>query len=313
MLGDVSEQSNESHGPLLSVRSEVERIVDPDSAVLNGQISIARETKEEALRAAAIALASLKEALQDLGGTVDTASTHVLPLTWSTQRIITMPEYDNSLRSNTGRTVANVTVHLSLRDFSLLEQLEEMVATQEHFRLMHASWSVDADNPSWNTLRNEAIQEALRKGMDYAAALGSNVVSVEHVADLGLLGGDEPEHRARGGSVAAMGGGGVLGSCRAWTRYLRGSLPASKLAFGSLPYRYRRGLRRNARRRQWHRVLDLTFRWSRPSTKAMTRDSALCSWCAHCITAPLVQASVSKTVLNRLRACRLCCSTSLTL
>jgi uncharacterized protein YggE len=211
MLGDVSEQSNESHGPLLSVRSEVERIVDPDSAVLNGQISIARETKEEALRAAAIALASLKEALQDLGGTVDTASTHVLPLTWSTQRIITMPEYDNSLRSNTGRTVANVTVHLSLRDFSLLEQLEEMVATQEHFRLMHASWSVDADNPSWNTLRNEAIQEALRKGMDYAAALGSNVVSVEHVADLGLLGGDEPEHRARGGSVAAMGGGGGAG------------------------------------------------------------------------------------------------------
>lgn len=147
MLGDMTEQSDESQGPLLSVRSEVERIVDPDSAVLQRQISIVRDTMQEALRAAAVALDSLKNDLQDLGGVTKSAATHVQPLTWSTQRIITMPEYDNSLRSNTGRTVANVTVHLSLRDFSLLERIEELAADQNHFRIIHTSWSVDNDNP----------------------------------------------------------------------------------------------------------------------------------------------------------------------
>lgn len=207
MLGDMTKPSDEFQGPLLSVRSQVERIVDPDSAVLQGQISIARDTKEEALRAAAVALDSLKNDLEDLGGAAKSALTHVQPLTWSTQRIITIPEYDNSLHSNTGRTVANVTVHLSLRDFSLLERIEEMFADQNHFRIIHTSWSVDNDNPGWPSLRNEAIEEALRKGMDYAVALGSTVVSVEHVADVGLLGGSDSE-AWRGVSVRAMSAGG---------------------------------------------------------------------------------------------------------
>jgi uncharacterized protein YggE len=206
----MTKQSDESHGALLSVRSEVERIVDPDSAVLQGQISVVRDTKQEALRAAAVALDSLKKDLQDLGGVTKSAVTHVQPLTWSTQRIITMPEYDDSLRSHTGRTMANVTVHLSLRDFSLLERIEELAADQNHFRIIHTSWSVDNDNPSWPSLRNEAIEEALRKGVDYAAALGSTVVSVEHVADIGLLAGSEsePRLRGRGLSVRAMSAGG---------------------------------------------------------------------------------------------------------
>ncbi len=212
MLGDMTKQSDESQGPLVSVRSEVERVVNPDNAVLQGQISIARDTKQEALRAAAVALDALKQDLQDLGGVTKSAATHDQPLTWSTQRIITMPEHDNSLRSDTGRIVANVTVTLSLRDFSLLERIEELTAEQNHFRIMHISWSVDNDNPAWPSLRNEAIEEALRKGADYAAALGSTVLSVEHVADIGLLGGGESGHRLRGQMVsaramAAAGGG----------------------------------------------------------------------------------------------------------
>ncbi len=199
MLGVMTRQSDESQGPLLSVRSEVERIIDPDSAELHGQISIVRDTKQEALRAAAVALDALKNDLQDLGGVARSAAAHIQPLTWSTQRIITMPEYDSSRHSDTGRIVADVTVHLSLRDFSLLERIEELAADRNHFRIIHASWSVDNDNPGWPSLRREAIEEALRKGVDYAAALGSTVISVEHVADIGLLGsGTEPGLRRNG-------------------------------------------------------------------------------------------------------------------
>ena len=140
-----------------------------------------------------VALESLKDALQGLGGVTESASTHVQALTWSTQRIVTSPEWDRPLGSKTGRTLAQVAVYLSLRDFGLLERIEEMVLDQDHFQIIYASWSVDNDNPAWPTLRNEAIEEALRKGMDYAAALRSRVVSVEHVADIGLLGGSESD------------------------------------------------------------------------------------------------------------------------
>jgi uncharacterized protein YggE len=86
-------------------------------------------------------------------------------------------------------------IHLSLRDFTLLEQIEEMIATQNDFRIASVSWAVDRDNPGWTIVRKEAIEGALQKAMEYAAALGSTLVSIEHVADLGLLGGSESESR----------------------------------------------------------------------------------------------------------------------
>lgn len=44
-------------------------------------------------------------------------------------------------------------------------------------------------------VRAAAIQAAIRKGSDYATALGGSLRTVEHVADAGLLGGDGAQHR----------------------------------------------------------------------------------------------------------------------
>ena len=38
-------------------------------------------------------------------------------------------------------------------------------------------------------MRADAVQAAIAKGRDYAAALGGTLRSVEHIADAGLLGG----------------------------------------------------------------------------------------------------------------------------
>jgi hypothetical protein len=45
----------------VSVRSDVERVVDPDGVTLRGQISITRDTKVDALAAAAVAVDGLKD------------------------------------------------------------------------------------------------------------------------------------------------------------------------------------------------------------------------------------------------------------
>lgn len=64
MSADGSVSPDDRWGPLLSVRSEVERTVDPDGVALHGQISITRGDKADALRAVA-AMHSLKIAVSE--------------------------------------------------------------------------------------------------------------------------------------------------------------------------------------------------------------------------------------------------------
>jgi hypothetical protein len=65
-----------------------------------------------------------------------------------------------------------------------------VLATHEAFRVHHVAWAVDPDNPSWPEVRAAAIRAAIEKGRDYAAALGGSLNRVEHIADVGLLGGE---------------------------------------------------------------------------------------------------------------------------
>jgi hypothetical protein len=89
---------------------------------------------------------------------------------------------------------------------------------------------VDWDNPAWPDVRAGAIQAAIAKGHDYAAALGGSLRTVEQIADAGLLGGDHPEHRFSGGrTVYAVAAGGDP-MRRRLIRFPRSRWPSSKPA-----------------------------------------------------------------------------------
>lgn len=110
----------------------------------------------------------------------------------------------------TGRHLALVSVTIVVRDFSLLAGVTSAVAGRDAVEVHSVSWSVDEDNPQWALVRAEAIRAALLKGQDYATALGGTVVSVDHVADAGLLGGGDNQGGGRpwsGPSVRGAGGG----------------------------------------------------------------------------------------------------------
>jgi uncharacterized protein YggE len=64
-----------------------------------------------------------------------------------------------------------------------------VLAAGEAVAVLGVSWHVDWDNPAWPLVRADAVQAAIGKGRDYAAALGGTLRSVEHIADAGLLGG----------------------------------------------------------------------------------------------------------------------------
>ena len=84
-------------------------------------------------------------------------------------------------------------VTIAVRAFELLDTLGAVLAAREAVTVHEVSWHADWDNPGWSDVRAAAVQAAIAKGRDYAAALGGSLRGVEHIADAGLLGGGNTE------------------------------------------------------------------------------------------------------------------------
>jgi uncharacterized protein YggE len=194
-------------GLLLSVRGEAHQMVPPDYAIVAAAVEVTRGSKAEAVRAAAVELDSLTTDLAAQGGVALDASTGRRPLTWSAQSATTHEEHAHDEQTGryqpTGQVTAGVTVMIVVRAFDLLDMLGAVLAAHEAVSVHQVSWDVDWDNPAWPGVRAAAIQAAIAKGRDYATALGGSLRTVQHIADAGLLGGDNaPQGFA---STSAMG------------------------------------------------------------------------------------------------------------
>lgn len=206
---------SDGQGLSLSVRGEARQIVAPDLVILAGRVMVADASKPDAVGACARALAALTAELAALGGVPLAVESGRSVLTWSAYSATTHVERDHNPKTGrhepTGRVLASVDLNVAVRDFSVLEALGAVFARQEAFNLNGVSWYVDDDNPAWPAVRTAAIEAALRKVRDYASALGGSLISVEHVADVGLLAGsgEGPRlFRAMAGRAASAGGPG---------------------------------------------------------------------------------------------------------
>jgi hypothetical protein len=98
--------------------------------------------------------------------------------------------------------MAEVDMVMQVRDFALTDRVAAALASHEGYHGGHVGWSVDHDNPAWQKIRADAIAAAIRKAHDYADALHAALVSLDHLADVGLLGAPE-DHSARTFGVSA--------------------------------------------------------------------------------------------------------------
>jgi len=196
----------------LSVRGEAQRTTAPDEARVFSTLSATAESKAAALLGVQTVLPGILADMAALGGSVLTADSTRAALTWSTQSMQTHEEHDHNKVTGehgpTGRHHASVSLVIRVRDFSLLAEIATTLTGRDSVEVHSVTWSVDEDNAQWALVRADAIRAALLKGQDYAAALGGTVVSVDHVADAGLLGGDP--HGGRSFAMAASGGGGEM-------------------------------------------------------------------------------------------------------
>ena len=205
---------NDLSGPFLSVRGDARLTVPPDYVILAGAIELSRGSKAAAVRAAAASLDRLTADLTALGAVALGVETERRPLTWSARSATTRVERDHDKKTGryepTGQVIATVTVLITVRAFDTLDALGAVLAGHEALSVHEVGWHVDWDNPAWPQVRAAAIRAAIRKGRDYAAALGGSLHHVEHIADAGLLGGgDTAQYRVTSGFMAsAMSGRG---------------------------------------------------------------------------------------------------------
>ena len=165
--------------------------------------------KAAALSVAAQRLDALLVDLAGIGGVVRTADADRLPLTWLARSARSYPEFDHDkgYRRVTGRVIANVSVRLEVRDFALLTRLDATLARHADLHVNSVQWWVDHDNEAWPQVRAAAIDAAIQQARHYASALGGSLVSVDHVADAGLLGGDSHGgQQSRSFALSASGG-----------------------------------------------------------------------------------------------------------
>lgn len=182
-------------GTVLSVRGEAQVTVMPDLVRLPTVLSAGPAPKEEALQDVAAAQERLLADLAGRGGVPRRADTERGALTWSSYSATTEDDHEPDPQTGqyvaTGQVTALVDLLLTVRDLGTLDELTALLARHEQLRVDGVQWGVDPDNPAWPVVRAEAIRAAIRKGRDYAAALGGSLQSVEHLADAGLLGGKD--------------------------------------------------------------------------------------------------------------------------
>jgi len=197
--------------PLLSVRAEARQLVAPDYAIVDGLIEHTAQSKVEAVRSATDSLDRLTAGLAALGAVPFDEAAGRRPLTWSAYSSATREELyhdkETMRMERTGQVTATVTLRVTVRDLDRLDGLSGVLAAAPGLNVHGTTWHVDWDNPAWPRVRAAAIDAAIGKARDYAAALGATLRHVEHIADAGLLDGDTaPRHTIHGLAFAAARG-----------------------------------------------------------------------------------------------------------
>ena len=121
---------------------------------------------------------------------------------------------------------------IGVRAFGPLDALGGVLAAYETVTVHEVTWHIDWDNPAWPGVRAAAVQAAITKGRDYAAALGGSLRGVEHIANAGLLGGgDTPSGFTGRDAMVRAASRGVTNPMRPRsTRFPRNWPPSSKPA-----------------------------------------------------------------------------------
>ncbi|RIV33162.1 SIMPL domain-containing protein [Micromonospora radicis] len=183
-------------GPVVTVRGEAYREVDPEVARFTVTALARDRDREAALTRLAERAAAVRVLLDSSESSIDRRETGDLRVRPETRRS------GERIVAWHGSVVTTVTVS----DFTALGELMLRLADQDQVEVAGPWWSLRPDSPTYRQARHDAITDALQRAREYAAALGAQVTELIELADEGGTGQPMMARMAFDAGGAAAGG-----------------------------------------------------------------------------------------------------------
>jgi uncharacterized protein YggE len=165
-----------TESPLVSVRGESVREVDPEIATFAVTVFARDRNRQETLRRLVARVEALRGILDGYAEAIEkreTAGLYVRPETKKSGEKVSA--YSGS-----------VTTTVTVTDFAVAGDLMLHLADQDQTTVSGPWWGLRPDSPVHGQARRDAIADALTRGREYADALGARVTGLVELADTGL-------------------------------------------------------------------------------------------------------------------------------
>lgn len=185
--------------PIVSVRGETIRRVDPEIALASITVSGRDRDKAKASRLCATRQKALTAVLDQFAPALERAET---------SRVSLYATYASQRRDRVDAWIASVTCSVVITDLDAVGPLLAAAGAVESATLSGPDWQVRPTSPLHREARLAAIGDALARASDYAAAVGARVTSLIEVADQGMSGSTSVVSMSARMPMFARGGGG---------------------------------------------------------------------------------------------------------
>lgn len=159
---------------IISTAGEAHLEVDPEFAIVHVNISAFEPDRPLAIKRVTERAEQAKPLFKE-AERVETGSINV----W--------PEYRDHNAKHLSGYRATVSQQVRVTDFTILGDLLARLGELNGVELNGPTWQLRPDSPHHRTARLAAVDDALRRARDYAAALGTEVTGMVELSDTGDL------------------------------------------------------------------------------------------------------------------------------
>jgi len=187
--------------PVVSVRGEVSRDVEPEIARFSVTISARDRQRQVTLTRLTERAAALRTTLDGYGEAIEKRET---------SGIYVRPEPTKKRGEAISGYTGSLTTTVTVSDFGILGELVLALADQDQTVLAGPWWALRQTSPAYEEARRDAVTDAIARARTYADALGATLTGLIELSDDGLMGGGGgPQAMAfgvRSGSIGSSGG-----------------------------------------------------------------------------------------------------------
>jgi uncharacterized protein len=162
--------------PVVAVRGEAYREVDPEIASFAVTVAARDRDRDEALRRLASRVDSVRAVLDRYRDAIEKRETTGLSV---------HPELKGS-GERVAAYIGAATTTVTVTDFTVLGELMLHLAGQDQTSVGGPWWAVRPDSPAHREARRAAVDDALERAREFAAAVGARIVGLIELSDAGL-------------------------------------------------------------------------------------------------------------------------------